>query len=89
MSDAAALRRVQVRLAAAEFALEEWLKIRSGVSGISATVTGAEFAFMGDDAALATLVRELVQAGAPVCGVEESTETLERLYSRISAGEVM
>lgn len=89
MSEAAATRRVQVRLAAGEFALEEWLKIRAGVSSISATVTGAEFAFMGDDAALATLVRELVQAGAPVCGVEKSTETLERLYSRISAGEVM
>jgi len=89
MTEAAAVRRVRIRLAAAGFAAEDWLNERPGVSGISATATGAEFAFVGDDAALATLVRELVHAGAPVCGVEKLTETLERLYSRISTGEVM
>jgi len=41
------------------------------------------------DAALAELVKDLVAAGAPVCGVQEVVETLERLYSRISSGEVM
>jgi hypothetical protein len=34
-------------------------------------------------------VKDLVAAGAPVCGVQEVVETLERLYSRISSGEVM
>jgi len=34
-------------------------------------------------------VRDLVTAGAPVCRVEEITETLEQFYSRVSSGEVM
>jgi hypothetical protein len=38
---------------------------------------------------LAALVRDLVNAGAPVCGVEEKTESLEALFSRLSSGEVM
>ncbi len=38
---------------------------------------------------LAEIVRGLVSAGALVCGVEEITETLEELYSRVSSDEVM
>jgi hypothetical protein len=38
---------------------------------------------------LAEIVRGLVSAGLLVCGVEEITETLEELYSRVSSDEVM
>jgi ABC-2 type transport system ATP-binding protein len=89
MREATAVRRFRIRLAAAGFALGEWLGARAEVHSPVGTDTAAEFALSGDDAMLAQLVRELVQAGAPVCGVEEMTETLERLYSRISSGEVM
>ena len=43
----------------------------------------------GGDPELAELIKDLVAAGAPVCEVQEMVETLERLYSRISSGEVM
>lgn len=89
MREATNLRRFRVRLAMPGFALGEWLAARAGVSEAVGTATEGQFAFSGDDSTLAELVRELVHAGAPVCGVEEMTETLERLYSRISSGEVM
>ncbi|MGA9882607.1 MAG: ABC transporter ATP-binding protein [Candidatus Acidiferrales bacterium] len=89
MRESASLRRIRLRLASQGFALGEWLAARAGVSEPVATGMAMEFAFTGDDATLAELVRQLVSAGAPVCGVEEVTETLERLYSTISSGEVM
>jgi hypothetical protein len=51
------------------------------------TEVAVQFDFDGNDTALAGLVRGLIEAGAPVCGVEELAETLEQLYSRISSGE--
>jgi ABC-2 type transport system ATP-binding protein len=82
-------RRIRLRLAAPGFALTDWLAARTGTSGVTSEATGAQFFFAGDDAALAELIRALITAGAPVCGVEESVETLERLFSRLSSGEVM
>jgi ABC-2 type transport system ATP-binding protein len=89
MREGKSVRRFRIRLAAAGFALAEWLAARPSASEVAADGTGVVFAFAGDDGDLAALVRELVAAGAPVCGVEEITETLERLYSRVSSGEVM
>jgi ABC-2 type transport system ATP-binding protein len=89
MREAAMARRYRIRLAVPGFALAEWLAARQGVSEAVEARAAGEFAFSGDDRELAELVKDLVQAGAPVCGVEEMTETLERLYSRISSGEVM
>jgi len=89
MREGQTVRRFRIRLAAAGFALGEWLGGRPNVSAVAAQATAAEFAAAGDEAELAELVRELVGAGAPICGIEEITETLERLYSRISSGEVM
>jgi ABC-2 type transport system ATP-binding protein len=89
MQEGRSVRRFRIKLAAAGFALAEWLEARQGVSSAAAEAVGAQFAFAGTDSDLATIVRELVAAGAPVCGVEELTETLERLYSRVSSGEVM
>lgn len=89
MREGKTVRRYRIRLAAAGFALAEWLSVRTDVTGATTQAIWAEFNLAGDDTELAALVRELVGAGAPVCGVEKITETLERLYSRISSGEVM
>jgi ABC-2 type transport system ATP-binding protein len=89
MREGKAARRIRIRLAAPGFAASEWLSARPGVS--SATMANAEttFSFTGSDMEMAELVRGMVSAGAPVCGVEELTETLEELYSRVSNDEVM
>jgi ABC-2 type transport system ATP-binding protein len=89
MREGTSQRRCRVRLAAPGFALARWLAGRPGVTSVVAEPAAAQFALDGGDAALAELVRDLVGAGAPVCAVQEEVETLERLYSRISAGEVM
>jgi len=89
MREAASIRRIRIQLASPEFALEEWLASQLGVQEPIGKGSEVEFGFTGNDAMLAELVRELIGAGAPVCGVEKRTETLERLYSRISSGEVM
>jgi ABC-2 type transport system ATP-binding protein len=89
MREGAAARQIRIRFAAAGFAAETWLASQSGVSAIVHAAAATQFAYSGTDAELAELVRALVGAGAPVCGVQEVTETLEQLYSRISSGEVM
>jgi ABC-2 type transport system ATP-binding protein len=89
MREGASSRQVRIRLAAPGFAMQAWLSSRAGVSGIVETEALVQFAFAGGDAELAGLIRGLVEAGAPVCGVQEVSETLEQLYSRISTGEVM
>ena len=89
MREGKSVRRFRIKLAATGFALAGWLGARPGVSTVAAEAAGAEFAFAGGDVELAEFVGALVTAGAPVCGVEELTETLEGLYSRVSSGEVM
>lgn len=89
MREATSVRRIRIQLAGTGFALREWLASQPGVKDPTGTAGEVEFAFTGDDATLAEIVRELVGAGAPVCAVEKRIETLERLYSRISSGEVM
>jgi ABC-2 type transport system ATP-binding protein len=89
MQEARGGRRIQVRLAAAGFALAAWLSAQPGVSGVKAAETSAEFTLTGDDARTAELVSRLVAAGAPVCGVQDVSESLEQLYSRLSSGETM
>ena len=89
MHEAGTARRFQIKLAAPGFALSDWLGAQAGVSAVSAEGATAAFALAGGEAEIAALVRELVTAGAPVCGVEEIVETLEKLFSRLSSGEVM
>jgi hypothetical protein len=73
----------------------EWLSKREGVSDAHPSPksiqgsSSVDFAFAGTDSALAALVRDLVMAGAPVCGVEGSAESFEQIYARLSGGEVM
>jgi hypothetical protein len=78
-----------MRLAAPGFALGTWLASQPGVSEIKDNGLEAEFVFPGTDSELAAVVRQAVNAGAPICGVEEKVETLEALFSRLSSGEVM
>ena len=89
MREGAGARRFRLKLAAAGFALADWLGARAGVSDVHSQKNGAAFFFSGSDAELAELVRALVAAGAPVCGLEEEVESLEQLFSRLSSGEVM
>jgi ABC-2 type transport system ATP-binding protein len=89
MCGAGRTKRVRMKLAAAGFALRTWLAAQPGVSEVKPQELEAEFVFPGSDAELAVLVREAVNAGAPVCGIEEKVETLEALFSRLSSGEVM
>lgn len=89
MREGGKTRRVRIKLASPGYALAAWLATRTGVSELTATETSAQFALSGGDSELAELVRNLVNAGAAVCGVEEQTETLEELFSRLSTGEVM
>jgi len=89
MRSAGAARRVRLRLASPGFDLHQWLTTRGLPVDISADPSSAEFAFPGTDADLALLVKDLVQAGAPLCGIEEKTDSLETLFSKLSTGEVM
>ena len=89
MREGKAARRIRIRLASPGFAASEWLSARPGISSVAAANAEATFSFIGSDLELAELVRALIAAGALVCGVEELTETLEELYSRVSSDEVM
>jgi ABC-2 type transport system ATP-binding protein len=89
MRAAGGARRVRMRLAVEGFALGEWLKHRGITVEGCGDFRAAEFAFSGKDEELAAMVKELVQAGAPVCRVEEITDSLEAIFSKISSGEVM
>lgn len=89
MREAAGARRVRISLASSGFGLSAWLSARPGVAGVVAEPSGAQFLFAGSDSDLADLIRALIQAGAAVTSVKEETETLERVFSRISKGEVM
>jgi ABC-2 type transport system ATP-binding protein len=87
--EAGGIRRVRIKLAQPGFPLEEWLAAQAGVSRVIADPVRADCHFAGDDRALAVLVTAAVTAGAPVCGVEELTERLETVVSRLSTEEVM
>ncbi len=89
MREGTSVRRYRVRLAEPGFGMALWLAGRKGVTGIVSEPASANFALDGGDPELAELVKDLVAAGAPVCEVQEVVESLERLYSRISSGEVM
>ncbi len=89
MRDAGRTLRVHMRLAVPGFSLAAWLAAQPGVSEVHEQALGAEFVFPGADNDLAELLRNAIQSGAPICGVEEKVETLEALFSRLSSGEVM
>jgi ABC-2 type transport system ATP-binding protein len=81
--------RFRIKLACPGFGLAEFLRTNPGISDLSidAGDAGAAFAFAGSHTELANIVKGLVLSGAPVYRVEELSETLESLYSRISSGD--
>jgi ABC-2 type transport system ATP-binding protein len=89
MRSAGQIRKVRIKLATESFDLRTWLAGRDGVSELTTDARSAEFAFPRTDKELAALIHDVIQAGAAVCGVEEKTESLESLFSRLSTGEVM
>jgi ABC-2 type transport system ATP-binding protein len=89
MRGAGRTKRVRMKLVVAGFGLADWLGKQLGLSELREEGLEAEFVFPGTNAELATLVRNLVDAGAPLYAVEERVETLEALFSRLSSGEVM
>jgi ABC-2 type transport system ATP-binding protein len=82
-------RRVKIKLAAPGFDLRVWLVQHPMVSNIVAEESCVEFSFAGTNAQMAELNKALISTGAPVCGVETLTESLEQVYSRLTKGEVM
>jgi ABC-2 type transport system ATP-binding protein len=86
---AAASRRVKIKLATPGFDLRSWLVQHPLVSNITVEASSVEFSFTGSDAQMAELNKALISTGAPVCGVETITQSLEQVYSRLTKGEVM
>ena len=80
---------IMLKLATPGFNLHQWLAQHPRVSGLAVDPTGALFSFSGTDAELAELMKALIATGAPVCGVEKITDSLEQVYSRLTKGEVM
>jgi ABC-2 type transport system ATP-binding protein len=71
---------------------QAWLPGQTGVMGVE-PVTGngegnLEVMFVGDDEALAGLLREMVGAGFPVVGFREETGDLEDVFLRLTKGIV-
>jgi ABC-2 type transport system ATP-binding protein len=89
MSSGGSGRRVYLRLASPGFDLRQWLASHGLEVDPSADAESVEFPFIGSDADLASLVRELVYAGAALCAVEEKSDSLETIFSKLSSGEVM
>lgn len=88
MREGRTTRQFRIRLALPGFDVESWLASRPDVAA-SQNVNGAtHFAHAGTDQDIAQLLGALISAGAPVCSLEEVTETLEQLYTRVSTGEV-
>lgn len=87
--EAAGVRRIRLKVAAPHFQLAEWLSARPGISAVTHEPSGAQFSFAGGETELAALVKALVLADAHVFAVEEVAESLERVFSRLSRGEVM
>jgi len=85
--EAGAGRRVRVKVASPMFPLATWLRAQPWVSNVAPDGIGVRFEFAGGETELAGIVKALVLEGAAVYAVEEIVETLERVVSRLSAGE--
>ncbi len=57
-------------------------KIGPGPGGTTAV------AYSGDDTAIASIVKALVDAGIPVCGVEPERNELERIFLEVTKGDL-
>jgi ABC-2 type transport system ATP-binding protein len=72
--------RLRVTLAALHDGLRAALQGVSGLSGITVDDRGASFAFAGDDAARADLLRSLIEAGIPVAAFHTEQRSMQDVY---------
>lgn len=79
MEDSAAAR-MRVELAAPHDGLQAALEEIDGVSAVTPDGKGATFAFAGDDAARAGLLRGLVEAGVPVAAFHPEQRSMQDVY---------
>ena len=84
LRDAAGVRTLRIRIASPTFALAEWLAARRGVSRVTPGLDGAQFSLTGSELETAALVKDLVLAGAEVYAVEEVSDSLEAVVTRLS-----
>ena len=80
-------RRVRIKITSPGFPLANWLSARPWVSNVAPDGGGVRFEFTGGETEVAALVKALVIDGAGVYAVEDLTETLEQVVSRLSTGE--
>ena len=79
MAEAAATP-MRVALAAPHNGLRAALEGMSGLSGLTVDDRGASFAFVGDDAARADLLRGLIEAGIPVAAFHPEQRSMQDVY---------
>ncbi len=72
--------RMRVVLAAPHDGLQAALEGRPGLSTVTVDERGASFAFTGDDAARANLLRALVEAGVPVAAFHPEQRSMQDVY---------
>jgi ABC-2 type transport system ATP-binding protein len=84
LRDAAGIRTMRIRIASPAFPLTDWLSARRGVSRVTAGPDGAQCSLTGGEIEAAALVRDLVLAGAAVYAVEEVSDSLEAVVTRLS-----
>ncbi|GAC1537205.1 MAG: hypothetical protein NVS3B10_29170 [Polyangiales bacterium] len=86
----AARRRARLRVLGSALSVADLL----GGKGVEVDVMGdptaglCSIAYDGDDAALAALVRVLVDGGVPLVGLEPERNELERIFLEVTRGEV-
>ncbi len=80
-------RRMRIALVAPDERLQALLAAQPGVSTVEVEGREALFAWSGDEAGQAVLLRELVAAGLAVASFEEARENLHDSYLRTVRGE--
>lgn len=85
---AAAYPRARIRALVPAPAVAAVLSTLENVRGVEPSPQGIVVTYAGDDHGLAAIVRALVHAGVPVCGVEPERNELERIFMQATRGEV-
>ncbi len=82
-------RSLKLRVLATESAVREALAPASFVDSVSAGPGGSvAVTFEGDDVSVSEIVKMLVDAAIPVCGVEPERNELERIFLEVTKGDL-
>ena len=81
-------QRARIRALVPAQAVASALAGAANVQRAEPSPQGTLVTYSGDDQGLAAIVRMLVQAGVPVCGVEPERNELERIFMQATRGEV-